>query len=88
MAPHKKSFQIILEEAKNPQIHEEKTTEISAKNFHTELGERKDRGLMGNEHIITIEKIPETPPPAARVCIHPQNRMLPRLENCLSPPQK
>ena len=75
MAPHKKSFKTILEEAKSPQLHRDKTAkisdeifqkaEISAKKFQRELGKRKDRDLLGKIHI--LNKGPETSPPVAKV---------------------
>ena len=99
MAPHKKSFKTILEEATIPQIHRYKTAEISdeifqkaeisAKKFHRELGKRKDRDLLGKIHILKTGT--ETPPPVVKIArIHkdPQKRLLPALAAFLPAPQK
>ena len=97
---------LYLRKQKSPQLHRDKTAEvseevfqtaeISAKKFHTELGKRKDRDLLGK--IQLLNKIPEMLPTVAkicseklptvtRICKDPQ-QMLPALEDFLPPPQK
>ena len=66
---------LYLRKQKSPQLHRDKTAEvseevfqtaeISAKKFHRELGKRKDRDLLGKIHL--LNKGPETSLPVAKV---------------------